>query len=756
LAGRDRLLSGPVGEGARKGPSPNSDSPNTRWARLGAWALLALVVGWNALQLRAELLPVAYLDDSSVHEQMVRFASSLLAQGRFPLTSWFPFLGAGSPQFLHYQSLPAILAGAAGLAIGPGAAFRWSLYLMLCLWPVAVYAGARLFGIGRAAAAAGAAMSPFLASVPGVGYEQHAYVWIGYGVWTQQWASFALPLAWGLSWRALDRRGNAGVAAVAVAVTIALHYETGYLALAPLPFWALTASGPWARRLRRLVVIAVGAALLTAWVIWPLIDQASWAARNEALQGTPLVKGYGAGTTLRWLAGGGLLDHGRFPIVTILMWVGLVATVLAAGRERMARALLVVFVICLLLSFGPASFGSLATLIPGGHDIFFRRFLMGVQLAAVWLAGRGAGCAGLLLWRLVRSIIGEPVVGARPRFRRGGGLSVLAALLAAVLVLAPAWRQLRSYDIANAAAISVQRLAERDQGAQLLKLVRYVRRHGGGRVYAGSPNNWGAGFTVGQVPVFKYLERLDVQEIGYTLRTASLMTGPEFRFDDSQPSDYALFGVRYLILPAGSHVPVPARFVLAAGQYSLWTVRSGGYLHAGRIVGTVGLNRTDVGARTSAILSSGLARDGNYVAVRWGGSSPLSERPPGRSSGSPGSVESVQVDLRRGRASARVSLRAPGVAVLSASFDPGWRATVDGRVVPLRMVAPALVAVSVPAGSHRVTFVFAGYGGYPWLFALSGVTLVTLLLAGALASRRSSARAAAEEEGRGLGFANPC
>ena len=52
------------------------------------------------------------------------------------------------------------------------------------------------------------------------------------------------------------------------------------------------------------------------------------------------------------------------------------------------------------------------------------------------------------------------------------------------------------------------------------------------------PTNWGADFTVGEVPVFKYLESRDVDEVGYTLRTASLMTDPEYFFDERNPSDY--------------------------------------------------------------------------------------------------------------------------------------------------------------------------------------------------------------------------
>jgi len=98
---------------------------------------------------------------------MVRFATVQLRAGHLLLSSWFPFLGQGSPQFLHYQSLPALLTGALGLLIGATVASGWSLYLLLSLWPISVCLSARGFGAGRPAAAASAAMSPFWVSATG-------------------------------------------------------------------------------------------------------------------------------------------------------------------------------------------------------------------------------------------------------------------------------------------------------------------------------------------------------------------------------------------------------------------------------------------------------------------------------------------------------------------------------------------------------------------------------------------------------------
>ena len=130
------------------------------------------------------------------------------------------------------------------------------------------------------------------------------------------------------------------------------------------------------------------------------------------------------------------------------------------------------------------------------------------------------------------------------------------------------------------------------------RLIAVIERDGGGRTYAGMPSNWGQDFTVGAVPVFKYLESRDVDEVGYTLRTASLMTDPEYFFDDRDPSDYRLFGIRYLILPARDQPPVRARLAMRSGPYRLWTIGGAGYVQAGRIVGEISANRTNVGARS--------------------------------------------------------------------------------------------------------------------------------------------------------------
>jgi hypothetical protein len=262
-------------------------------------------------------------------------------------------------------------------------------------------------------------------------------------------------------------------------------------------------------------------------------------------------------------------------------------------------------------------------------------------------------------------------------------------------------------------------------------VVAQMEALGPGRVYAGMPSpSWGASFTVGQVPVFKYLSNLDFDMVGYTLRTASLMTDPEEYFDENNVGDYTVFGIRYLVLPT-SRPPVPkATLVLTSGEYRLWEIPGAGYVQVASTRGTIAADRTNIGARTEGFLDSALPNEQIYETVAFDGQ-PAAPSTLGNDAAVPtdiGSVTTEQDDLGGGTVHAVVDATATAVVVLKASFDPGWTVTVDGRRATPYMVSPALVAVTVSPGVHRITFEYRGYQGYPELFALGAITLVILIV----------------------------
>jgi uncharacterized membrane protein YfhO len=71
----------------------------------------------------------------------------------------------------------------------------------------------------------------------------------------------------------------------------------------------------------------------------------------------------------------------------------------------------------------------------------------------------------------------------------------------------------------------------------------------------------------------------------------------------------------------------------------------------------------------------------------------------------------------------------PGMLVVSDAWDPGWKATVDGKDVDVQRVNYVMRGVRVGPGAHRVEFRYR-----PWSFTAGWiVSLVALLvLIGAL------------------------
>jgi Bacterial membrane protein YfhO len=721
-----------------------ADVPETRAADRASllgrgaapWATVAVAISWNLWELRATLLRAQFVNDSSVHEQMVRFAAARIAAGHDPLTSWFPYLGLGSPQFVHYQSAPAILTGLAGLVTGPDVAFRWSLYLLWCLWPIAIYGSARVLGLDRGAAAAAAVVAPLLRSVQGIGYEQHAYVWAGFGVWTQLWASWTLPFAWALTWRALADKRFIAPAAGLIALTAAFHYETGYLAFGGVLVMAPLVRRDLAPRLARGVILLGVALAASAWVVVPLIAFSRWAAINQALAAGPSASGFGARTTLGWLITGKVFDYGHLPVISLLVAAGVVVTVLRWRTAGPERALAVLLAGCLALSFGRTTYGELASVIPGQADVFFRRFLMGSQLAGIYLAGVGVAAIAAECKLLARRF-------TRLRPARSAWVPVVLAAVLGAGYLYPAWGSLASFDTSNAYLAQVQEQAQVSpaQVRALDAMATVIARHGPGRVYAGTPANWRQYPTVGLLPMYEFLASLDIDEVGHTLRTASLMSQPEYRFDPADPGGYALLGIRYVILPtvrvalAAPPKPPPGAVLILRNQLlRVYELPADSYIRIADTVGSLAEDRADIGSQSAAYLNSALPGQGKYRTVGYAGARPA---PPTLQRGtaaarSPGSVLGERAELNDGTATATVHLRRRAAVVLSASYDPGWSATIDGRPASIEMIAPALVGVTVPAGTHRIVFRYTGYSGYPWLF---GLAVLALLLTAALSRR---------------------
>jgi hypothetical protein len=306
----------------------------------------------------------------------------------------------------------------------------------------------------------------------------------------------------------------------------------------------------------------------------------------------------------------------------------------------------------------------------------------------------------------------------------------------AVAVLSPAWRESEAYAHRSAYWIGLQHRADNAGGVAVRTLVELAEQQGGGRIYAGMPSNWGRTFYVGDVPVYIYLEQLDVDAVGFTLRTSGTMTDPEAYFDQYNPGDYSAFGVHYLLLPSTMPAPVPASRIVTDGPYSLWSVAARGLFHIIQTQGTITANAATLGLTTAGFLQSFAIDHGVYPTIAYAGDRAApTTLPSGAVPTSQGSgyVVHERDDLAEGTATATVVVNRTSVVLLSAAFEPGWRVSVDGFSAPTQMVAPALVGVQVGPGTHVITFTYHGFAYYGEL-----VTIAVLAIAGgALLSYRS-------------------
>ncbi|MGH9020473.1 MAG: hypothetical protein ACRDV0_05580, partial [Acidimicrobiales bacterium] len=361
-----------------------------RWYRNGPLLLVLLAVAFNLWAFRAEARTVEYGNDMVLHTQMVTLAHHLISLGRIPLGQWYPFMAQGSSLFVQYQSFSAILTGAVSSVIGVRLAMSLSLYLLFSLWPISVYFSGRLLGFGRWVAGVAAVMAPLLWSINIRGFEIRAYAWNGAGLWSQLWAMWTLPLAWGFCWRYVSQRRYLAGAVITLALTIAFHFITAYLAVLALVILVVVSPRQLAARLRRAAVVGVGAVLASIWILVPFFADVRWTSVDGAELGTTVVNSYGAPTVLKWLVTGNLYDHGRVPIITFFVAVGLVVCLRRWRVDERARVVVGLWVLSLLLFFGRPTLGPLLNVLPDSGRLLLQRYVSGVQLAGLFMAGVGA------------------------------------------------------------------------------------------------------------------------------------------------------------------------------------------------------------------------------------------------------------------------------------------------------------------------------------------------------------------------------
>jgi hypothetical protein len=128
------------------------------------------------------------------------------------------------------------------------------------------------------------------------------------------------------------------------------------------------------------------------------------------------------------------------------------------------------------------------------------------------------------------------------------------------------------------------------------------------------------------------------------------------------------------------------------------------------------------------------ADDGGAVDVTR---TALVDAAPGETSGEPGRAEVLRE--RPGHLVVETDALHPQLLVLTERFHPGWRILMDGDAVPVTRMYGEYLGCVVPAGRHRVSFVFAPASARQGLWLTTAGLTITLLVS-LMIARTSGAR----------------
>jgi len=664
----------------------------------------------NAVALIPEVLyPVPNVNDDAQHVAFVRRADDAWSRGENLIDHWVPQFELGVPQFLDYQHLPHVVVVVIGRLTGGSVDVRTLFdvvrYALLLAFPLTVFWSMRTMGFTSVASAIAAAASSLLSGNHRYGFEYDSYVWRGFGVFTQL---FAMHLSF-IALATLHRVANKGtgivpaaLACTALALSHLLYAYMLAITAVVLLFIGVTRAN-LAPRVGRFALVGAISAAATSYMWLPFFMHAAYVNVTPYLDPAKY-DSYGAGPILSWLVTGDLFDHGRLPILTLLLAAGVICSLVT--HARLSLLALGLFVLWLVLYFGRPTLGPLVDLLPLHDGLFLHRLVGGVDIFAILLIGIG----GAWLWEIARAS------SSRAR--------LVAVGAASLMLFAPALAERWSYYAQNAEWMQ-ETQAALDADADARTILAALGRQPQGRVYAGLRSNWGETLDFGipfkSVRFYHLLAHNGLDAVAPPNQSLSLNADLLWEFNDQDLSHYRLFNVDYVIAPTTVTFPSALRVLATTSKYVLYAAPGRGYGEYAAITRSEPApTQADLFTRELAWLRSGDATRWAFTHYEYRDAGPTGVPLPipdcvgGRVAYERVQPARFEVLARCGTASAMV---------IKVTYHPNWHVAVDGTEATTFMASPSYLAFALPAGEH---FIVAEYRSTPIkapLLALGGLVL---------------------------------
>jgi len=678
---------------------------------------------FNAVALWPEVaIPTANVNDDAEHAVFIARADDALAKGENVIDHWLPTIDLGFPEFFYYQHVPHLAVVALGRltfgVIDLFVMFNLVRWLLLVTFPLTVFWAMRHMSFGDTAAAIGAGAASLLSADHRYGFEYDSYVWRGLGLYTQIWAMHLSFIGLAFVHRLLTQ----GPGLVRTALTFAIlglsHLIYAYMMAISTAVLLLVNARRATLRVQvvRLAIVAVATLLITAYMWVPFLAQIEYLSTSPYLQPEKFTS-YGAPTVLGWFVSGELFDHGRLPIFTLLLGVGVVASVVR--RRRLGLSVVALLVVWLWFYSGRSAIGPFFALLPLHDGLLFHRFIGGVDVAGIILVGIGGGAA----WDLLTHPRAARLLDRVPASR------IAAAVAGIGIVLLPASSERWTYYGYQTTWLQ-QTHAAIAADNDLQTILSTLRRSPPGRVYAGLASNWGRtldfGLPFNSVHVYQLLTAEGFATVAPPFGGQSLNSDLQFDFDDQRASQYDLYDVRYVI--ASPAVSLPQFLVRRAvtPRYILYEAAPSGYAEAVSLSGTESFRTQGALFAAMRAFVNGPGPETRAYA-RFDFPAPADGHAAAAVPACPGGATIANEIVQPARLSVDIGCASGSPVILKITYHPDWVVTVDGAVVPTFMASPSYIGFMLPAGRHHV---IAEYQSTPIkapLLALGALTAIGLI-----------------------------
>ncbi len=271
---------------------------------------------------------------------------------------------------------------------------------------------------------------------------------------------------------------------------------------------------------------------------------------------------------------------------------------------------------------------------------------------------------------------------------------------------------------------------------ELVGYLKELQKNAPARVYVGLPTTWGKDFAVGAVPMYAVLSVEKLDALSYLYHAMSLNADIQVHFDETDPTDYNLFNVGYVVAPKERTFPEFVRPIRSFNNWVVYKVQTSGYFDL--VHSDIAFHGTKENWYRANFqwLKSGLLKAKQHPSIfvrneggpyrEWlnmGESITLpaaTELPQNQN----GEIVSERIDNQT--YSASVVTKEWPYLLFKMTYHPNWHVSVDNVARETVMLAPSFIGVRLEPGEHQISFKYEPPRYKTPLLVLGFVTLVLL------------------------------